>query len=122
LFTRGKSFAELTTLKQNSTEVTDENRYSELFMFSFGQDFYSKYFGRGQNHFLNLYTGYNLGLIFATGTVSQQLNYFISPTVGLELFKNKYFLVDTKAEYFVPFKENKNMRGFMFKASFNFVF
>jgi len=122
LFTRGKSFAELTTLKEFSTEISSEQRFSELFMLSFGQDFYSKYFGRGQNKFFNLYTGYNLGIIFATGTSSEQFNYFLSPTIGLELFKNKYFNFDTKTEYFVPFKENKNLRGLMFKASFNFVF
>jgi hypothetical protein len=122
LFTRGKSFAELTTLKEFSNELNNEQRFSELFMLSFGQDFYSKYFGRGQNKFFNLYTGYNLGIIFATGTKSEQFNYFLSPTIGLELFKNKYFNVDTKTEYFVPFKENKNLRGLMFKASFNFVF
>ena len=122
LFTRGKSFAQLTTLKEFSDELADEDRYSELFILDFGQDFYSKYFGRGQNKFLNLYTGYTLGVIFATGIVSKQFNFFLSPAIGLELFKNKYFLFDIKTEYFVPIKENKNLRGIMLRGSFNFVF
>ncbi len=122
LFTKGKSYAGLSSLKEFSAEPASQSRIAELFILNFGQDFYSKYFGRGKNKFLNLYTGYNLGFIFQTGSNFQSYNFSVSPSVGLEIFKNKYILLDTKAEYFVPFKENKNLRGLMLKASFNFVF
>jgi len=123
LFTRGKSYAGILSLKSYpKTEKVLDGSISELFMLYFGQDFYSRYLGRGKNKFLNLYTGYSLGFIYETGADFVRFNYSLAPSIGLELFKNKYFLVDTKADYFVSFRENKELRGFMFKASLNFVF
>ncbi len=122
LFTRGKSYAILGALKESSDEVEDNDRYKELFILGFGQDFYSKHFGRGKNKFLNLYTGYNIGGVFATGENSKSKIFYLAPFLGIELFKNKYILLDTRAGYFVPFYKNRNLRGIMVNASFNFVF
>lgn len=122
MFTRGKSYANLGAFKEFSEEVEDLNRFKELFFFGFGQDFYSKYFGRGKNKFFNLYTGYNIGGIFATGENKKATFMYLTPYFGIELFKNKYFLLDTRVGYFVPFKYNRNMRGITYNISFNFAF
>lgn len=123
LFTRGKSYAGILSLKSYpKTKKVLDGSVSELFMLYFGQDFYSRYLGRGKNKFFNLYTGYSLGFIYETGDDFVRSNYSLAPSIGLELFKNKYLLIDTKADYFVPFRENKELRGVMFKASLNFVF
>lgn len=122
MFTRGKSYAYLGGLKEFSPEVADDTRYKELFTFGFGQDFYSRYFGRGKNRFLNLYTGYNLGGMFATSETTFKFIFHMTPFFGIELFKNKYVLLDTRVGYFVPFAHNRNMRGIYTTASFNFVF
>ncbi len=122
LFTKGKSYANIGALKEISNEPADPNRYKELFVFGFGQDFYSRYFGRGKNTFLNMYTGYNMGGIFATGETSKKLMFYLTPIFGIEMFKNKYLLIDTQVGYFIPFYENRNLRGLSASASFNFVF
>lgn len=121
MFTRGKSYVSLGAY--NSTEPqTNDSTLSELFMFGFGQDFYSRYLGRGHRKFMNLYSGYTVGYILGTGEVTKSDIFFLSPSVGIELYKNKYILIDTKATYFIPFNYNKEMRGWSVNASLNFVF
>lgn len=122
LFTKGKSFGQIGVFKNNEVADADSTTFSELFILGFGQDFYSRHLGRGARKFLNLYSGYTIGGALATGKKSSETIFYLSPTVGLELFKSKYILVDTKASYFIPFKENRNLRGFAFSASFNFMF
>lgn len=122
LFTRGKSFATIGAMKKFSTETTNADTYNELFMISFGQDFYSRYFGRGKNKFLNLYTGYSLGGLFATSSQRKAGIFYLNPHFGIELFKNKYILIDNKVGYFVPTRYNRNLRGIHYNISFNFVF
>jgi len=122
MFTKGKTYAKIGTLKEFSPEVADSTRYKELFTFSFGQDFYSRYFGRGKNRFFNLYTGYNVGGMFATGEINTKFIFHLTPFFGVELFKNKYVLFDTRVGYFVPFTYNRNLRGIYTSASLNFVF
>jgi len=48
--------------------------------------------------------------------------FYLAPSIGIEIYKNKYFLIDTKVNYFVPFSYNRNLRGISYNASFNFVF
>ena len=122
LFTRGKSYATLGVLKDNGTAASDSMRYEELFMFSFGQDWYTKHFGRGKNKFLNLYTGYNIGGMFATADARKKTIPYLKIFLGVELFKNKYIILDNKVGYFVPFYQNRNLRGITYNACFNFVF
>ncbi len=123
LFTRGKSFFELGAYKANKDSIkTDSLAYEELFMFEFGQDFYSRHFGRGTNKFFNLYIGYKTGL--AVGSTDTKTDWIptVSPNIGVELFKNKYICIDTRANYFLPLIENRNLRGWAFSGAFNFVF
>lgn len=122
LITRGKSHFSLGALKEFSTEVEDSTRYSELFHFGFGQDFYTKHFGRGKRKWLNLYSGYNVGGIFATGQSTKSLIPYADAYLGLEIFKNQYILFDNKVGYFIPFRDNRNLRGISYNFSFNFVF
>ena len=122
LVTKGKSFFTLGNLKEYSSEPQDSSRFTEFFHTGVGQDFYTKHFGRGKRTWFNLYTGYNAGAIFATADLRNTMLPYIKPYLGVELFKNKYILIDNKIGYFVPFKYNRNMRGVEYSFSFNFVF
>lgn len=123
MITQGKSHFTLGALKDYSGENTaDSALFKEFFHFGFGQDFYTKHFGRGKRTWFNLYTGYNTGGLFATADNRKTMLPYIKAFFGLELFKNRYFLIDNKVGYFVPFKYNRNMRGLEYSFSFNFVF
>lgn len=123
LFTRGKSFITFSVMKNTST-ISDSSTFRELFTYGFGQDFYPHHFGGGKRKFLNLYTGYNVGGIFATSDASSMGIPYITPNVGLEIYKNKYILFDSKVGYFIPIDKNTNfhLRGILTNVSFNFVF
>lgn len=122
LFTRGKTFATIGVYKGSEIALNDSTAYSEMFTFGFGQDFYSRHLGRGARKFLNLYSGYTVGALLATGISSEETNFYIQPSIGIELFKTRYLLWDSKINYFVPFIDNKNLRGVSFNTSLNFVF
>jgi hypothetical protein len=124
LFTRGKSFAQTGAYKRltDARRDTSSNQFSEMFIIAFGQDFYTRHLGRGERKFLNLYSGYTIGNIIASSEARKRNIFYLSPCIGLELFKNKYILLDTKVNYFIPFTYNRNMRGVSYSASFNFVF
>jgi hypothetical protein len=125
MFTRGKSYFNLGVYRAIENNTTDTSLINELFVMNFGQDFYPRNFGRGKRRFLNLYTGYQIG-----GFISNQNNnknsVFIpnaNLSFGVELIKTKHILVDNKVSYFLPLNElNRNMRGILYQASFNFVF
>lgn len=123
LFTRGtKTYFILGAIKEYDQSQNDTLRYKELFMYGIGQDFYTKYFGRGKNTFFNLYTSYNLGGVFATADTRRRSFFYTEVYFGLEIFKNKYFLIDNKVGYFIPFYQNRRLRGLTYNCSFNFVF
>ncbi len=122
LFTKGKSYASVGVYQSTQKPVGDSTIFSELFVMNFGQDFYSRHFGRGSNKFGNLYSGYTVGYIAASNEVRSQDIFYVSPSVGLELFKNKYILWDTKVNYLIPFSYQRNLRGFGLNTSINFVF
>lgn len=131
LFTKGKSYFEIGVMKaaQNSlpekSTAQDSEMYNEFFMVSFGQDFYSRNFGRGNRRWFNLYTGYQLGLTIPNRFDDQPAKSFVftNLNVGLEIYKSKRILIDTRASYFLPLYDyNRNTRGILTTASFNFVF
>ncbi len=122
VFTRGKSFATLGAYKTTNKLDPDTMHYSEMFVFGFGQDFYSRHLGRGSKKFFNLYSGYTLGGMLASNDKRKETFGYIAPAIGLEIFKNKYVLIDSKVNYMVPFKNTRHMRGLAFNVSFNFVF
>lgn len=122
MFTKGKSYITLGALKDRTGDPSNPDRFSELFVFGIGQDFYTRHFGRGKNRFFNLYTGYNIGGMFATGETRRSTLPYGKLFLGVEIFKNKYILLDNKVGYLVPFKHNRNLRGITYNACFNFVF
>ena len=122
VFTKGKSFATLGAYKTTNKLDPDTMHYSEMFVFGFGQDFYSRHLGRGSKKFFNLYSGYTFGGMLASNDKRKETFAYLAPAIGLEIFKNKYVLIDTKVNYMVPFKNTRNMRGLAFNVSFNFVF
>ncbi len=122
MITRGKSYFTLGNLKEFDASSSDSTRYTEFFNLGFGMDFYTKHFGRGKRQWFNLYTGYNAGGLFATNSLSGDFIPYTKVFLGVEIFKNKYFLIDNKIGYFVPFVENKNLRGLEYNFSLNFVF
>jgi len=65
MFTRGKTYSCLGTFK-SLPQVKDSTTLRDLFLLSFGQDFYTRHFGRGKNKFFNLYSGYHLGGMYGT--------------------------------------------------------
>lgn len=123
LFTKGKSYGILGALKAVGVgDDKDSTMIEEIFIFGFGQDWYTKHFGRGKNKFFNLYTGVNAGGLFVTGDARKRTIFYSKIFLGLELFKNQYILLDNQVGYFVPFYYNRNLRGVYYNASFNFVF
>jgi hypothetical protein len=122
VFTKGKSFATLGAYKTTNSIGTDTLHYSEMFTFGFGQDFYSRHLGRGTKKFFNLYSGYTVGGLLASNDAKKNFMGYFAPAIGVELFKNKYVLIDTKVNYLIPFKDVRYTRGLAFNASFNFVF
>jgi hypothetical protein len=122
LFTKGKTYATVGAYKSNKLDHADTTAFSEMFLLGFGQDFYSRHLGKGSRKFLNLYSGYTAGGILATGATNKTSMFYISPSVGLELFKNKYILIDTKVNYFLPLSNNRYLRGLSYNTSINFVF
>ena len=124
MFTKGKSYFEVGAYKaiKSDEEQKDTSAYDELFNLSFGQDFYTSHFGRGGRRFLNLYVSYSAGCMFASSAKTNNAIAYLSPGVGLELFKNRYMIIDTKGNYFLPFTDNRVLRGWNLSASFNFVF
>ena len=123
LFTKGKSYVSLGALKAVNPDKSDLNAYDEMFCFTFGQDWYSRYLGRGGNKFCNLYIGYQSGMFIAYNNTGGKAIPFASPSTGIELFKNKYLLIDTNVNYFLPIsQENRSMRGWRLGGSVNFSF
>jgi len=123
MFTRGKSFVEIGAYRNvDKLNETDSSTISELFIYSFGQDFYPTRFGRGKRRFLNLYTGYVIGGVFATSTNSSHHFVQITPHFGIELFKSRSILLDTNVGYFIPFYQNRSLRGWSANVAFNFLF
>lgn len=122
VFTQGKSHVTIGVFKAMDVDKSDTLTYSDIFNLSFGQDFYSRHLGRGSRKFLNLYSGYNIGFHSYNAESRSLRNFYLSPTVGVELFKNSFMLLDTKATYVLPFSHNYDLRGFQFAASLNFVF
>lgn len=125
MFTRGKSYFNLGVYRAVQNNAADSNAFRELFLVNFGQDFYPKNFGRGKRKFLNLYTGYQLGGFVANSNNDRnsKFTYNANLSIGLELLKTKHVLIDNKVSYFLPLSDlNRNLRGLLYQASFNFVF
>lgn len=123
LFTKGKNYFSLGAYKAKNRNSSDTIAIDEIFNFTYGEDFYSRRFGRGNRHFFNPYIGYQLGFSLAYSNVDSQVFPFLAPAFGIEWWKNKYFLLDTTADYYLPANAiNRNLRAWRVSASLNFVF
>jgi hypothetical protein len=125
LFTRGKSYVVLGILKADGGPTSeDTTMFTDVFHYAYGADFYPSHFGRGQRNFLNLYSGFTLGGLFLSSKSDNTHLFQVTPHVGIELFKGKQFLLDTRAGYLLPFSStyNLNLRGWTSSTSLNFVF
>lgn len=123
LFTKGKNYFSLGAFKAQNRITTDTTSIDEIFNFTYGEDFYSRRFGRGNRHFFNPYIGYQLGFSIAYSRINSQVFPFLTPAFGIEWWKNKYFLFDTTADYYLPVNAiNRNLRAWRVSASLNFVF
>lgn len=123
LFTAGKSYFSLGALKAIDKKAGDSTSFDEMFTFTFGQDWYSRYLGRGKNKFMNLYIGYQAGVSLAYNQRDITWLPYVSPSTGIELFKNKYLLFDVNMNYYLPISDmNQHVRGFRFGGSINFSF
>jgi len=120
ILNRRKTYIELGLFKSNQT--SENMAYNELYKFGIGQDFYSVHLGRGTRQFMNLYSGFKIGTFVLTGNENRLISWHGTPSIGVEIYKNKNILIDAKAGYFLPFKENRNMRGFLMETSFNVLF
>lgn len=123
LFTKGRSYFSLGALKAVNPKKADSLAYSEMFTLTFGQDWYSRHFGRGKHRFMNLFIGYQLG--YAIGyhnSVSRGIP-FASPALGIEIVKTRYFLWDLNGSYFLPLNNlNQGLRGFKLGTAINVSF
>jgi hypothetical protein len=123
LFTKGKSYCSLGALKAVNPVLSDTSAYDEMFNFTIGQDWYSRHLGRGNNKFFNLYIGYEAGVSMAHNSKAATGIPFVSPSTGVEIFKNKFLLFDTNLNYYQPLAEqNRDMRGWKVATSVNFTF
>lgn len=123
LFTKGKNYFSLGAYKASNRNLSDTIAIDEIFNFTYGEDFYSRRFGRGNRHFFNPYIGYQLGFSLAYSSIDSNVFPFLAPTFGIEWWKNKYFLLDTTTDYYLPANSiNRNLRAWRVSASLNFVF
>lgn len=122
LFTRGKTFVDVGVYKAKDVAETDSTTLTDAFNVAFGQDFYSRHFGRGTRKCFNMYSGYNIGFMAFRGETTSQRTLYVSPTIGVELFKNRYVLWDLRGTYYLPFKNNYDLRGWRLATSFNVAF
>ncbi|NUQ82761.1 MAG: hypothetical protein HUU10_14215 [Bacteroidetes bacterium] len=124
MFTRGKSYLNLQVLKAMNTSSGDSTTARDMFVYGWGSDFYARYFGRGQNQFFNLYSGFVIGGTFMTSETINRHVMHVNPHIGIEIFKNQYMVLDTRVGYFLPLteKQNQDFRGLTHNLSFNFVF
>ena len=121
VYTEGKNFVTVGVFKAADVPPNDTQMYSDIFNFSFGQDFYSHYAGYGGRTFINPYFGYNVGFLAYSGKDSSLKTVYVSPAFGIEWLKNDIVLIDTKINYMLPFSKNKNLRGLQIATSINFA-
>lgn len=117
LFNTSKSYGVLGIYKGMESTAT----VSDMFLLAYGQDFYSKKLGYGLRKFFNPYTSFNLGVYVANGNDFKSRSWFMNPFLGIEIIKTKNFLLETKVGYFLPYKDNRDLRGLLWNLSVNFT-
>jgi hypothetical protein len=122
---RNKGFFTVGIFKNADTESNDSSVINEMVFLNYGQQLYSQHWNNGNRAFLNPYVAYQAGL-FLTNQIETGLNKIkpnVNMSLGLEIYKSKYFLLDNKLSYFMPIDtRNHDLRGMMYNVSVNFVF
>ena len=121
MFSSGKSYVILNIMKARDNTESKE-QVKEIFVYAYGADFYPRYLGSGKRMFLNLYSGFTIGGAYFTAEDNIIHTFQATAHLGLELIKTKRLLMDLKAGYFLPLEENRNLRGYLFTGSLNFMF
>ena len=123
MFTKGRSYFLIGVMKpvEASGEAAAVN---DIVSYALGKDFYPRYFGQGKNRFLNPFSGFEIGGMILTSDTSFEHMFVVEPHIGLEFFKNKYVIFDTRIGYTFPLDEAyiKSRRGFTAYLSLNIVF
>ncbi|ORC29917.1 hypothetical protein B4O97_18575 [Marispirochaeta aestuarii] len=125
MFTMGKSFFTVGILKPLRGRDRDiQGQANDIVTYSIGKDFYPRYLGQGKRTYFNPYSGFQLGGMVLTS--EEEITHFFTaePHLGLEIFKNKYIIVDFRLGYLFPLDEEKVkvMRGLTNNFSVNIVF
>lgn len=123
MFTKGRAYALIGVMKPIE-KGGDDDAVNDIVTYSFGKDFYPRYFGQGRNTFSNPFSGLEIGGLILTSKNDIQHMAFLEPHIGVEIFKNKYVIIDTRIGYVFPLDEEfiKSRRGFTQNFSINFVF
>jgi hypothetical protein len=124
MFTRGRAYFLIGILKPLGEDSPADTMVDDIVIYGFGKDFYPRYFGQGRNRFFNFYSGFEFGGMVMTSPDDIAHVFTMEPHLGVELFKNKYVILDVRAGYLFPLEESmiKTHRGFTQNISFNFVF
>lgn len=123
MFTKGRSYfliGILKPLEQND----DAKKVSDIVTYAVGKDFYPRYFGQGKNKFFNPYSGFEIGGMVLTSEDDIKHMFALEPHIGMEFFKNKYVIIDSRVGYIFPLDKEyiKSRRGLSANLSINFVF
>lgn len=125
LFTKGKTFFTIGILKPFMNEGTQPStQANDIVTYTLGKDFYPRYLGRGKRTFFNPYSGFQIGGMILTSQDKIEHFFTVEPHIGIEIFKNKYVIVDVRAGYLFPLDVDliKEFRGLTQNITFNIVF
>lgn len=122
MFTKGRSYFSIGIMKP--LDINNNKSINDIVIYSIGKDFYPRYLGQGKNTFFNPFSGFEIGGMVLTSDESIKHMFTLEPHIGIELFKNKYFIIDTRVSYLFPLdqKKIKTLRGLTHNLSINFVF
>lgn len=90
--------------------ITSPGEGLDAFMVSMGGEFYSDFLGAGRRQFLNPYIGWRIGYARIATTDSPKDEMFLGGTLGLELYKTKFFRFDAQTRILGLFG-NKDVGG-----------
>jgi hypothetical protein len=123
MFTKGRGYFLIGVMKPLEGDAP-KGAVNDIVTYSVGKDFYPRYFGQGRNRFLNPFSGFELGGMILTSDGGIDHMFTLEPHLGIELFKNRYVIIDTRVGYLFPLDEDfiKSRRGFTHNFSINFVF
>ncbi len=124
MFTKGRSYVLIGVMKPLNDPAASGAAVDDIVSYGFGKDFYPRYLGQGKNTFFNPFSGFEIGGMVLTADDSIDHMFTLEPHIGIELFKNKYFIIDTRVSYLFPLDQEKikEFRGLTANISINFVF